>query len=98
MDEPQVKQRLHLKDKWKVVARFTGYPRPKITWTKEGEPVDRSYEVKNEEFYSTITVSSVIRTQSGNYTVTATNDAGTVKKDLRLDVVGKFKALRKRLH
>lgn len=90
IDDNSSSQILRVKTQWKVIVKYRGYPVPKITWTKNGEPIeDDKCKIYYDEGSTTIAIYSVERPNSGTYTVTATNTAGSVSANLQLKVIGK---------
>lgn len=88
-DENLTNQRLAVGDKWTVEARFSGFPRPEVTWTKNNKKVvDKRISVETKENTSTITISSLARDDTATYTVTATNEAGSSLIECHLRIIG----------
>jgi len=58
---------------------FTGNPKPKITWKKEGEIVETGahFTVKTEERHAFISITDCSKDDSGPFTITAENELGT---------------------
>lgn len=82
-------QILKTKSQWKVEVKYSGYPKPKITWTKDEQPIeDDKCKVYVDEASTTIAIYSVERSNSGTYSVTATNSAGSATANLQLKVIG----------
>ena len=72
---------------------FRGYEEPTISWTKAGGGVVRGTTTKATEsaphvYRSTLTFTTVQKTDEGNYTCTATNPNGTDSRQVRLRVQG----------
>lgn len=89
IDENLSSQILRTKTQWKVEVKYTGHPKPTISWSKNGEPIDdSSCKIYDDEYSTTIAVYSVDRANSGCYTVTATNNAGSASANLQLKVIG----------
>lgn len=57
---------------------FTGYPKPKITWVREGEVIESGghYAVEVKERHAILTIRDGSRIDSGPYRITAENDLG----------------------
>ena len=57
---------------------FTGNPKPRIQWTREGEHVETGahFQVKTEERHALLTIMDVSKVDSGPYTITADNELG----------------------
>merc|ERR1719391_1767759 len=58
---------------------FTGNPKPKITWRKEGQHVESGchFSVKTEDRHALLTITDCSKDDSGPYTITAENELGT---------------------
>merc|ERR1719167_1082710 len=58
---------------------FTGNPKPRITWKKEGEIVETGahFMVKTEERHALLTITDCSKDDSGPFTITAENELGT---------------------
>ncbi|XP_054276640.1 titin-like [Macrosteles quadrilineatus] len=84
-------QRLTLATQWKPEVTFSGFPRPDITWEKDGETIisDKRVKIFIDETTTTIAIYSVERADTGRYTVRASNIAGEATADLTLRVVEK---------
>uniref|UniRef100_A0A8D8SBW9 Titin n=1 Tax=Cacopsylla melanoneura TaxID=428564 RepID=A0A8D8SBW9_9HEMI len=85
-------QRLSVKSQWKVEVKYFGYPRPEISWRKNSAVLStesKTCRIFIDEETSTIAIYSVSREDSGTYTVTATNGAGSTSLDLSLQVLDK---------
>jgi len=86
---------IRVRNQWKVKATYKGYPRPTISWQKNSQPLsmaDKHISVydDNDEWSSTIAIYSAERQDTGIYTVTASNDAGTATCNLNLKVIGEL--------
>lgn len=89
VDENLSSQILQVRSQWKVEVKYSGYPRPKITWTKNEQPVeDDKCKIYIDESSTTIAIYSVERASTGTYCVTATNNAGSASANLQLKVIG----------
>lgn len=74
-------------------ANVYGKPMPTITWKKEGEllkPVE-GIKITTKRNLSTVELFSVIRKQTGDYTITAENASGSKSATIKLKVLGKLK-------
>lgn len=88
-DENLTNQRLTVGDKWTVETRFSGFPKPQVTWTKNNKKVtDKRISIETKENTSTITISSLVRDDTAAYTVKATNEAGSLSIECHLRVIG----------
>lgn len=89
VDENAALQIRPIKSQWKVEVRFNGYPTPTITWTKNDETIkDEKCKTYVDAGSTTIAIYSVEKTNTGVYTVIATNTAGSAAANLQLKVIG----------
>uniref|UniRef100_T1JH06 Titin n=1 Tax=Strigamia maritima TaxID=126957 RepID=T1JH06_STRMM len=88
-DERAKESRLPLNTAWKLEARFTGYPTPTVSWTKNKEPLlsTKHMLVKMDEETTSITVHSLVREDEGTFKLTATNEAGSESVTFNLRVM-----------
>uniref|UniRef100_A0A182QD91 Titin n=1 Tax=Anopheles farauti TaxID=69004 RepID=A0A182QD91_9DIPT len=91
VEKKQIVQKLRVGDEWKVVAEFTGYPAPVLSWHREEEQLTSTAEhtIVTVGQSSTIVISSLDRHHTGKYTVEARNSAGTATVELTLKVIDK---------
>lgn len=70
--------------------KFSGYPKPQVTWTKDGDdlPSTKHCAIYTDESSTTVAIYSLTKEDSGVYTVTAKNEAGSASVDLNLRVIG----------
>lgn len=92
IDDESASQRLELRSQWKPTVEFAGFPTPQISWSKNGAPLvsDKRVSTYTDEHSTTIAIYSTERTDTGTYTVTASNTAGSASLDLKLKVIGKL--------
>lgn len=92
VDEVVQVQKLKVANQWKVDVKYTGYPRPEITWTKETKELfdDDYYSITTDKTTTTISIQSVVRADSGYYVVTARNEAGGASAQVNLRVFGEY--------
>lgn len=57
---------------------FTGFPRPKITWVREGETIESGghYHVEVKDRHAILTIRDASKLDSGPYRITAENELG----------------------
>ncbi|KAJ8977333.1 hypothetical protein NQ317_018615 [Molorchus minor] len=57
---------------------FTGFPRPKITWVREGEIIESGghYHVEVKDRHAILTIRDASKLDSGPYRITAENELG----------------------
>ena len=57
---------------------FTGNPKPKIVWKKDGQHVESGchFSVKTEDRHALLTITDCSKDDSGPYTITAENELG----------------------
>ena len=70
-------------------CRAHGQPRPKITWTKEGESLERSSRVHTSSS-GDLQILSVLSSDHGVYRCRASNNAGSVVAAARVVVKGQY--------
>lgn len=89
-DESLANQKLPMNGQWKIEIQVTGFPKPEVTWTKNGKKVDeKRVTIQREERTSTISISSLVREDTATYTAKAENQAGSSSVDLHLRVIDK---------
>ncbi|KAL1129846.1 hypothetical protein AAG570_012790 [Ranatra chinensis] len=72
----------------KIQADIKGEPPPKVTWTLKDKPIEnKRIKIDSEDYSTTFTIQKVKRTDTGTYTVTATNDSGTDTVDVEISVL-----------
>lgn len=91
IDENSATQQLQIASQWKPVVTYSGYPKPEITWYKNGKLLesDKKCKIYTEETTSTIAIYSVERKDTATYTIKATNSAGSASAEISLKVIGK---------
>ena len=67
-----------------------GLPDPTIEWTKDGEVIPNSSQRYRMHRSGSLEFSTLSVEDSGDYECTATNEAGTVSKEISLTVQGKI--------
>ena len=57
---------------------FTGNPKPKITWTKEGEEIEKGdhFDVQVKDRHAILVIRNASHEDNGPYTITAENELG----------------------
>lgn len=90
VDETLLSQRLRTSAQWKIDAKITGFPKPEVSWYKNGVKMTSSSKlsITYEEDTSIITITSLERSDSGKYVVEAKNNAGVTSVELNLNVIG----------
>lgn len=92
--EPEASQMIRVRNQWKVKVRYTGHPRPAVAWHKDGgaalPTADKHVTVYDDEddWSTTVAIYATERSDTGVYTVTASNAAGTATCNLHLRVIG----------
>lgn len=72
-------------------ADIKGEPPPKVTWKLGGntlKTMDR-LKIENEEYHTSFILTKLMRSDTGTYVVTATNDSGTDEVQVELQVLSK---------
>jgi hypothetical protein len=92
VDESVISQKLRVTNQWKIDVKVSGYPAPDVFWNKNSNdlPSTKHCSIYTEENLTTIAIYSLVKDDSGTYTVTAKNDAGSVSLDLNLRVIGMY--------
>jgi len=90
VDDSVMSQKLRVTNQWKIDVKFSGYPKPELFWKKNGHdlPSTKHCGIYTEENSTTIAIYSLTKEDSGTYTVTAKNEAGSASVDLILRVIG----------
>ncbi|KAF0299363.1 Twitchin [Amphibalanus amphitrite] len=75
----------------RVEIDIEGEPAPKVTWELDGQPLRprERLTIENEDYHSTFVLLRAQRSDTGKFTITASNDSGTDTAELDLTVVGK---------
>lgn len=91
-DEILCSQKLRITNQWKIEVKFTGFPKPEVVWTKNGKSLasTKHCSIYYDEDASTIAIYSLSKVDTGIYTFTARNEAGSVSVDFSLKVIGKL--------
>lgn len=71
---------------------FTGNPKPRITWVREGETIESGghYHVEVKDRHAILTIRDGSRLDSGPYRITAENDLGQDSAIIKIQISGKF--------
>lgn len=61
-----------------IKVPFTGFPKPKISWVREGETIESGehYDIQITERHATLTIRDASKVDSGPYRLTAENELG----------------------
>lgn len=88
--EASQNQRLNIAAQWKPEVTFSGFPRPEITWEKNGQSIvsDSKCKIFVDEKTTTIAIYSLERSDTATYIVRAANAAGSACAQLSLTVIG----------
>jgi len=67
---------------------FTGVPKPKITWSKEGEKIESGahYHVEVKERHAVLTIRDASQIDNGPYSILAENDLGMDSAILKIQI------------
>lgn len=92
VDDSQLNQKQRVNNQWKVEVKFTGFPKPQISWSKDGNKIEstKKCSLYVDEESTTIAIYALARVDTGIYQVSATNSAGTTVLDLNLRVIGVY--------
>jgi hypothetical protein len=87
-----ISQKLRVTNQWKIDVKVSGYPNPEVFWKKNGSDLlsSKHCSIYTEDNSTTIAIYSLTKDDSGTYTITARNDAGSVSLDLNLRVIGMY--------
>ena len=71
-----------------VKIPFTGNPRPRISWSRDGETIESGahYHVEVKERHAVLTIRDVTRLDSGPYRLVAENELGMDSVTLKLQI------------
>lgn len=72
-----------------LTTQIVGNPAPKVKWLKDGKPI-KGLTPKQDSDVNTLTLIQPQLSDSGEYSVIATNDLGTAETRASLTVEGKF--------
>lgn len=74
---------------------FTGHPKPRITWVREGETIESGghYHVEVKDRHAILTIRDGSRLDSGPYRITAENDLGQDSAIIKIQISGNCFAL-----
>lgn len=91
VDEKFITQNLRVSSQYEVVADFTGFPAPKISWFKDNMKVESNdnYTVETSDYQSRFIIKTIERHHSGKISVKAKNTAGSACVELTLNVIDK---------
>jgi hypothetical protein len=74
-----------------INCEASGNPEPTIKWIHNGKPLsEASFNSRRSVTSNSITITSLIKNDTGNYGCNATNSLGYVYKDVYINVLGKF--------
>ncbi|XP_074872196.1 myosin-binding protein C, fast-type [Carettochelys insculpta] len=98
MEQPKIRLPRHLRQTYikkvgeqvNLVIPFQGKPRPKVTWTKDGQPLDpKEINVRTSDFDTILFIRSAARHHSGQYELTVQIENMEDKANVRIRVVEK---------
>lgn len=71
-----------------IKVPFTGFPKPKITWVREGETIESGghYSVELKERHAILTIRDGSRIDSGPYRITAENELGQDSAIIKIQI------------
>ena len=82
-----------LGDPLTIGVSVTGHPPPRVSWTFNSEDLSKKEDTEiliDEDKHRMIITKPEVR-HTGIYKITAVNDGGTSKIELKLNVLGKYK-------
>jgi TusA-related sulfurtransferase len=70
---------------------FIGCPKPKISWSKEGETIESGahFKVERKERHAILTIRDGTKLDSGHYKIVAENDLGMDSAIIKVQISGK---------
>nr|XP_009298541.1 myosin-binding protein C, slow-type isoform X1 [Danio rerio] len=94
IEPPKIRIPRHLKQTYirkvgevvNLVVPFVGKPRPKVTWLKEGQPIDPTISIRNSDCDSIMFIRKAERKHSGKYelSVQVENHIDTAMLDIQI--------------
>ncbi|XDV25037.1 hypothetical protein PO909_029038 [Leuciscus waleckii] len=94
IEPPKIRIPRHLKQTYirkvgevvNLVVPFVGKPRPKVTWSKEGQPIEQTISIRNSECDSIMFIRKAERKHSGKYelSVQVENHIDTAMLDIQI--------------
>nr|CAD7424747.1 unnamed protein product [Timema monikensis] len=71
-----------------VKIPFTGFPKPKISWVKDGETIESGghFAVERKERHAILTIRDGSKLDSGSYRIVAENDLGTDSAIIKIQI------------
>jgi hypothetical protein len=74
-----------------VKIPFTGHPKPKITWVREGEHIEAGghYHVERKDRHAILTIRDASKIDSGPYRITAENELGQDTAIINIEISGR---------
>lgn len=76
-------------------CQISGYPTPVIMWFREDYKIESSidFQISFENGYAQLVIREAFAEDSGRFTCTATNEAGTISTSCYLLVQGQYEHL-----
>lgn len=76
---------------------FTGHPKPRITWVREGETIESGghYHVEVKDRHAILTIRDGSKLDSGPYRISAENELGQDSAIIKIQISGKLQCYRK---
>ena len=70
---------------------FTGNPKPRITWSKDGEVVESGahFSVSKKERHAILVIKDASRLDSGPYSIVGENELGMDSHIIKIQISGK---------
>lgn len=71
-----------------IKVPFTGHPKPKITWVREGENIESGghYHVERKDRHAVLTIRDGSKIDSGPYRITAENELGQDSAVIKIQI------------
>ena len=89
--EPEAEKRVKKGESFVIEVPFNAFPRPKVTWTLDNQPIKdkRNFKVDLIDGMTSVSVSKVQPQDEGKLCVVIENDHGKCTQTTKIIVVGK---------
>lgn len=89
-DQTKTEQTVKVGTRYNIDIDVSGIPSPTVTWRKDGQPLENKDIIEIRDNYTSISISKLVRDDTGIYQVTAENNVGRDSATFTLDVKGWF--------
>nr|XP_055045679.1 myosin-binding protein C, slow-type isoform X1 [Misgurnus anguillicaudatus] len=95
IEPPKIRIPRHLKQTYvrkvgevvNLVVPFVGKPRPKVTWLKEGQPIEQTVSIRNSDCDTILFIRKAERKHSGKYELTVQVDKHVDSATVEIQIV-----------